>query len=242
MEFKNFGNDISIENIRKNPYEIEQRYLAEHTLLNSVSMGDYEASVKNIEYLFTFKMEARSEDKLRNIRHMMVILNTLCRKHIELVNHIHPLYIDDVSYKIAKRLQEIEDLQSMENIYKEILRRYCLLVQNHSRKGYGDTVKNVVAYIDFHYYEDLSLSTLAIKFSLSRSYLSSLFKKEVGITLTDYLHKARIRQAIFLLNSSHLSIGDIATACGYTDFNYFIRVFKKLKGISPKTYQKRIGN
>ena len=60
--------------------------------------------------------------------------------------------------------------------------------------------------------------------------------------MTDYLHKARIRQAIFLLNSSHLSIGDIATACGYTDFNYFIRVFKKLKGISPKTYQKRIGN
>lgn len=232
--------ETEISGIIQNPDEIERRYLAENAFLKSLSLGDYEKTILDLEYFLSFKIEPRTRDKLRHSRHMMLVLNTLCRKYLELSNHIHPLYLDDISTKIGKRLQELDNVQKINAFYKEIVRKYCLLVQNHSGYGYGSIIRNVVAYIDFHYFEDISLHILADKFNISRSYLCALFKKEVGITLTDYLHKVRIRNAIFLLNSSNLSMDAIAVACGYTDLNYFIRIFKRQNGISPKAYQKRV--
>lgn len=106
--------------------------------------------------------------------------------------------------------------------------------------GYSKVVKEVISYIDFHYAEDLSLSFFAELFSVSKSYLSGLFKKETGVTLTDYIHQVRNRRAITLINSSSLSITTVAASCGYNDINYFIRMFKREYGMSPKQYQKSI--
>ena len=77
--------------------------------------------------------------------------------------------------------------------------------------------------------------------SVSSSYLSALFKKETSMTVTDYIHYTRIRQALFLLNVSGLSVGEIASRCGFSDANYFTRTFKKLQGKTPKSYRRDMG-
>jgi len=69
-----------------------------------------------------------------------------------------------------------------------------------------------------------------------------LFKKETGTTLTDYIHTVRMRKALTFLNGTSLSIQTIASVCGYSDLNYFIRIFKRRYGLSPKQYQKSIVN
>ena len=60
------------------------------------------------------------------------------------------------------------------------------------------------------------------------------------MTVTDCINKTRIRQALILLNTSELSIGDIASRCGFPDANYFSRVFRRQQGLSPKQYRDRI--
>ena len=153
---------------------------------------------------------------------------------------VHPLYIDDLSTKFAVLINEVSSLSDVNTLSSEMIHKYCLLVKNHAMKGYSAVTKEIISYIDFHYTEDLNLNYFAGMFNMSKTYLSNLFKKETVVTLTDFIHQVRMRKAITLINSSALPITAIATACGYNDINYFIRVFKRTYGLSPKQYQKSI--
>ena len=93
---------------------------------------------------------------------------------------------------------------------------------------------------DFHYAEPLTLAFFADMCHVTKSYLSSLFKKETGSNLTDYIHGVRIRHSLQLLNSTTLPIHVVANGCGYTDVNYFIKIFKRIHGISPKQYRNQM--
>lgn len=229
--------------MRKNPElavaSIEERYRVESQMLDAISKGDYKHAKELHQKFGNFHIQPRTENLLRNTQNFQIILNTLCRKAAEM-GGVHPLYVDDLSTKFAVLINEARSQRELTVISNDIIHKYCLLVQNHAMKGYSPVIKDIISYIDFHYAEDLNLSFFANHFNLTKTYLSGLFKKEVKTTLTDYIHQIRIRHAIILINSSSLSIGTIASACGYQDINYFIRVFKKINGVSPKQYQKMI--
>lgn len=72
---------------------------------------------------------------------------------------------------------------------------------------------------------------------ISKSYLSSLFKKETDMTITDYVNHKRIQYASVLLSTTHLQIQTVAQHCGMMDVQYFSRLFKKIKGESPVEYR-----
>ena len=99
------------------------------------------------------------------------------------------------------------------------------------------TVQRVKAYIDAHYDEEISLGTLAQRFSVDDSYLSRMFKQQVGCNLMLYLASARIAQAKRLLIQKDLNITDVAQLVGYDDYAYFSRVFKRMEGKSPRAYR-----
>lgn len=118
-----------------------------------------------------------------------------------------------------------------------MVHKYANLVRNHSMRGYSPAVQKVINYIDFNYQEDLSLKKIAELFSISPSYLSALFKKETGTTLTEYINSKRIDVSVSLLNTTDLSIQNVAGQVGFLDVNYYTRIFKKLKGLSPSAYR-----
>ena len=87
---------------------------------------------------------------------------------------------------------------------------------------------------------DLSLKTQAQLLNVNSSYLSTLFKKETGTTLTEYVNRKRIEHALLLLNSTDMQIQMIAQYCGIHDVNYFTKTFKKVVGHTPKEYREMI--
>lgn len=92
--------------------------------------------------------------------------------------------------------------------------------------------------INTNFSEPVSLKTLAAKYEISASYLGQLFRKETGKNFTDYLNLLRIERAKTLLASTELKEKSISLEIGYSDHNYFYRVFKKYEGVSPSTYRK----
>jgi len=115
----------------------------------------------------------------------------------------------------------------------------CFLPDTPGRQSESmrDIVCRVRAYIDKNYAEDISLSTLAQRFSVDDSYLSRTFKQQTGCNLMLYLASARIAQAKRLLAQKDLSITDVAQLVGYDDYAYFSRVFKRMEGKSPRAYR-----
>jgi len=94
--------------------------------------------------------------------------------------------------------------------------------------------KAMVNYVDRHFREnDMSLSRLASIFSYTEKYLSSLFKKNMQIGFVNYLNNLRIQYANELIEKRELNISEIAAACGYSDYSYFSKVYKKSTGKTP---------
>lgn len=98
--------------------------------------------------------------------------------------------------------------------------------------------KRILAYIEKHYMNDLSLDHLAELMNLHPNYISSLFKKVTGDTFVNYLNAFRIKEAQKLLGTHrHLSVSEIGRRVGFENKHYFTKVFKKYTGITPGAYR-----
>ncbi|TYA14568.1 response regulator [Paenibacillus faecis] len=98
--------------------------------------------------------------------------------------------------------------------------------------------KRILAYIENHYMNDLSLDHLAELMKLHPNYISSLFKKVTGDTFVNYLNAFRIKEAQKLLGTHrHLSVSEIGRRVGFENKHYFTKVFKKYTGITPGAYR-----
>ena len=103
----------------------------------------------------------------------------------------------------------------------------------------GILVKQACAYIQQNYTRSFSLIELAETIGVSKSYLSRIFKKDMGISLWDYLNRLRNQKARELLLLTDESIYVIATRVGYEDVGYFSRVFREITGCSPRAYRQQ---
>ena len=101
------------------------------------------------------------------------------------------------------------------------------LKQNHS-------VELIKKYIDEHFSEhNFSLENISQELSYNPKYISHIFKKQIGTGIVDYLNMIRIQNACTMLEQGFTSISDIADRCGYSDAQYFSKVFKSRMGYAP---------
>lgn len=108
----------------------------------------------------------------------------------------------------------------------------------------GDSVQQIVwqavDYIQKHYFEPLTLSTLAEKFNVESTYFSRMFRKETGENIMQYIAKMRIENAKEYMRRGNMNLTEIAFVVGYDDYTYFNKVFRKVEGISPREYRSRL--
>ena len=95
----------------------------------------------------------------------------------------------------------------------------------------------VQAFIEAHYREDISMQDAAAALRYSDAYFCKLFKQCFKVNFSAYLNEYRVEKARQLIADPRISLKDISTACGYSDSNYFTRVFKRLTGQTPSEYR-----
>lgn len=155
---------------------------------------------------------------------------------------------DEISGLINKIIRVCSSPDKSKNIFadlslKELLIRLiqCQHLQqvevergDHSNRTRQNYVLN---YIQEHLSERIAVDVLCRKAYLSRNVFFKWFKEQFGISPLEYINSSRIRLAKALLADEHNDIQSVSAQCGFSDVNYFIRVFKKLEGITPGTYQ-----
>lgn len=215
---------------------LEKRYAEENRLIQAVTLGQTHKAEMIMSNSSSRVLEQRASNPIQNLKNYMIILNTLLRKAAE-TGGVHPLHIDSLSSRFAFKIEQLTSENDFLALQKEMAHKYCLLVKNHSMKGHSLLIRKVLTRIDSDLTADLSLKTQAELLNVNSSYLSTLFKKETGYTLTEYVNRKRMEHAIFLLNSTNMQVQMIAQYCGIPDVNYFTKTFKKLVGKTPKEYR-----
>ena len=99
-------------------------------------------------------------------------------------------------------------------------------------------VKDIKRYIAKHICEKITLADIANAVHLEEHYCCSLFSRSMGISIFDFLNQKRIESAESLLITTDMSLAEIAYSCGFDDYNYFSRLFKRYAGISAMRYRR----
>lgn len=115
----------------------------------------------------------------------------------------------------------------------------CIQYKSH---GISLAVKEVQRYLTEHYREEVNLDKIASQIGFTGAYISTIFKKETGMTLTNYLIDLRLERAKELIRTTNLTINEVAHEVGYMDTRHFSKLFIKTVGIKPIEYRKFYAN
>ena len=222
------------ENILRAPYNPELEFYS------VIKSGDVQKAEELCRDTFTDKkgLGVLSKNNMQNLKYHFVITIALIARYC----------IDggmDVSTSYALSdfyIQKADESNSPEEL-NVLHRRAALDYAGRMKKLRKDKICSIhvvrcIDYIHDNLHSRITVEELAELVDLNPSYLSRLFKKETGVTLTDYVSRRRVEYAIFLLNSTDMQIQTIAQHCGMPDVNYFTRTFKKHTGKTPSQYRK----
>ena len=120
-----------------------------------------------------------------------------------------------------------------------VISAFCDLAESFSAlcATKGDLIDRVQEYIQQHYAEDISLTSLSESFYVTPAYLSSLFSKRTDQTITTYLQNIRLEKAAVLLLENSLTVAQVGTAVGYPSYPHFCRLFKRRFHVTPTDYR-----
>ncbi|MFY0191155.1 helix-turn-helix transcriptional regulator [Raoultella planticola] len=97
----------------------------------------------------------------------------------------------------------------------------------------------IKSHIDSHYHMDISRESVADAFNISPGYLSRLFSRESDMKFNEYLKLARISRSKTLLINTTMKINEVSEKCGFTDTNYFCKVFRDINDCTPLEYRRK---
>lgn len=99
-------------------------------------------------------------------------------------------------------------------------------------------VSQIIDYITEHLTEDIAIADIADVLHLNAQYIMRLFKKEVGCPVLQYITAKRIALAVRYLTETNISVADVAILCGFDNYSYFIRIFKRFTNETPVAFRK----
>lgn len=141
----------------------------------------------------------------------------------------------DVCYKLPIRA----------NIYlmmTSLLRYYCGSKNELDRMIYHNVMRlrPIITYIAEHYKEKIYIETMSEMITVSPDYFTKMFKDSIGRTPIDYINGLRINRAMQMLATTDISVNDISDELGFSNSNYFHKIFKQYMETSPAAYRKMV--
>ena len=221
--------------------EIEHRHPTEEFLFyQAVSGGDVEAVKKNCRdgrFLDEEGVGVLSRNPLINIKYHFVIttamVTRLCKQRgmeLEQAYRMSDFYI--------QKLDDIHTVEGVRSLHDEMVIDFAEKMRKITR---GDTnskhINMCKEYIYAHIKERITIEDLADELGVSASYLSRLFKKETGDSVSAYIREKKIEMAKNLLQYSEYSVIDIDNRLSFSSQSHFIQQFREIVGMTPKKFR-----
>jgi two-component system response regulator YesN len=196
--------------------------------------GDVDLLNKNLE--LTFKEMNKEQVRVETLitfyhSFLQVIYYVLHRKGVS-VKMLHD------AGRFPLQGEVTDSLDHLEKWVKQIIPIVIQLL--FSKNPTNPIVQKLKVYIKENLYQEVTREELASHVYLNPAYLSRLFRKETGLSLSDYILQERMNKAADMLLCTDKTISEIADSLGYDNFSYFARLFKKFHGTTPQYYRKSL--
>lgn len=145
------------------------------------------------------------------------------------INGISSYYIDEISKSTS--------IYELSLIFQRLMLDYAEQVKKLSDSVFDNALANRVnKYVKSHIYEKLSTSIIADNLGVTSSYLSSSFKKITSVTISDFINKQKVKEAMYLLDLNSYTTLEISELLCYSSQSYFGSIFKRTTGMTPLEY------
>ena len=185
------------------------------------------------QYDFPTEVPALSEDEL--------ILKSMCEQHPQAQLPVSDPQVYDTMAQFKNYIERYRDMplwQKME------LRGAILVLFSHFMREAkphvwtsDDRIRQSIDYIHSHITEELSMEDLASVACVTKPYFIRLFKQEIGTSPLQYVNSKKVERAQLLLYTTDMPVKEVAYTLGFSDHSYFIRMFRKMMGITPQDYR-----
>ncbi|MDZ5605748.1 AraC family transcriptional regulator [Bacillus pseudomycoides] len=230
--------DLYISSRRRNNSDYYDISL-EKQFFTAIKEGNKE---KVIEYAYAFPQEdavtLSKTSQLRNQKNNGIIAITLATRYAidgnlpsEIAFSLSELYIQTI--------EQLDNMYSVNRLIEDALCTFADRVKEYNAHKYSKIIITCLDYISKNIYNEITLNDLADNVKVNPSYLSNLFKKEVGITLSEYIQSERIEEAKKLLTLTTYSLSEICAWLNFNDQSYFIKIFKKFTNMTPRQYRQK---
>lgn len=147
----------------------------------------------------------------------------------------------EVAYTLSdayiQTIEEISDIDIIKKLQEYVVCDFAERVHEVNEKKYSKVIMDCENYISNNIYEQLSLSSISTYVKLSPNYLSGLFKEQIGVSISEYILKAKIEESKNLLKTTSSSILDVSVLLNFNSQSYFTKIFKRYTGITPKKFR-----
>lgn len=235
---------VEIENPHISISQRRENVSFHHDQMYEKRLFQYIKEGRKDEFLKAYKLSPErgemgvlsKKSQLRNKKNLGITAITLATRaamegglHHEIAYTLSDLYIQE--------LEELTDNKTVDIFIEQALSEFAERVRKNKQQKYSKPINMILTYIFNHLYEDITLPTLADLVEMHPNYLSSLFKKEVGLTIAEYIQRTKIDEAKSLLTFTNYSLLKIATMLNFHDQSYFTKIFKKYTGVTPKKFK-----
>ncbi len=190
--------------------------------------------IKKVNFLPSLREFAQNVDELKQLlafREPTLIL----KDYEDLFQLLKSLVIELNSFTAGT-----QSISASLLMYEILLKTSIAAVRRRNVSVFENYVNKAKDFMDMHYDQKLTLKDISASCNLNEDYLNRVFKREVGITVMDYLNTVRIERAKMLLKNTNIPIIDISAYVGINSRQYFNQVFKRLTGQSPREFRKSL--
>ncbi len=220
-------------------------YRHEYNFYSNVAEGNVEAvkavlaDPNNISQYENPEYGRLSKDFIRNIRyHFIVSVSLITRQCVEnglereLAYTLSDIYIGKMdTLQTARQIIELHNEMLLDFTHK--------MADLPKKKVYSMQVVKAIEYICRSRNKHITAQSVADKLNINRSYLSTIFKRETGVNISDFIRREKLKAAANMLRFSDYSCADIAEYFGFASQSHFIQCFSREYGVTPNNYRKR---
>lgn len=204
----------------------------EKKLIYNIMTGDLKGAVDVFEEIFLWITLNHNKD-IDKIKSSLLELLIVVQRALP-----YKVTAKDISSQsFLTHILKIHDIRNLKISYINYLKNIIITVQNSREMELNGLISKAIEYINENYHKNISLDDVAKEINMSYHYFSKFFKNSIGKNFVDYLIELRIEKSKEILKDPNISIKEACYKIGYSDPNYFSKIFKKITGMTPTDYR-----